>query len=89
MLAGIVMQLCLGSVTGMAANPWAVGPVVIVWVLALRLAPRWASPLAFVAAPDLFGDLADRPGFTEPYLAALTALRASGARAVLQELLAR
>lgn len=50
MLAGIVMQLCLGPVTGMAANPWAVGPVVIVWVLALRLAPRWASPLAFVAA---------------------------------------
>ena len=46
MLAGIVMQLCLGPVTGMAANPWAVGPVVIVWVLALRLAPRWASPLA-------------------------------------------
>ena len=50
MLAGIVVQLCLGSVTGMAANPWAVGPVVLVWVLALRLAPRWASPLAFVAA---------------------------------------
>lgn len=50
MLAGIVMQLCLGSVTGMAANPWAVGPVVLVWVLALWLAPRWASPLAFVAA---------------------------------------
>ena len=24
MLAGIVMQLCLGPVTGMAANPWAV-----------------------------------------------------------------
>lgn len=50
MLAGIVMQLCLGPVTGMAANPWAVGPVVLVWVISLRLLPRGASPLAFVAA---------------------------------------
>lgn len=50
MLAGIVLQLCLGPVTGMAANPWAVGPVVLVWLLALRFLPRWASPLAFVAA---------------------------------------
>ena len=50
MLAGIVLQLCLGPVTGMAANPWAVGPVVLVWVLALRLLPRWAAPLAFVAS---------------------------------------
>ncbi len=50
MLAGIVMQLCLGPVTGMAANPWAVGPVVLVWVISLRLLPRWASPLAFAAA---------------------------------------
>lgn len=50
MLAGILLQLCLGSVTGLAANPIAVGPVVIVWLLTLRFAPRWASPLAFVAA---------------------------------------
>lgn len=50
MLAGILLQLCLGPVTGMAANPIAVGPVVIVWLFALRFAPRWASPLAFVAA---------------------------------------
>ncbi|CAM3697467.1 hypothetical protein TSOC111612_09580 [Tsukamurella ocularis] len=57
--------------------------------LARRALASRTDPLAFVAAPDLFGDLADRPGFTEPYLAALTALRASGARAVLQDLLAR
>lgn len=50
MLAGIVLQLCLGPVTGMAANPWAVGPVVLIWLIALRFLPRWASPLAFVAA---------------------------------------
>ncbi|MVA77596.1 benzoate/H(+) symporter BenE family transporter [Auraticoccus sp. F435] len=50
MLAGVLLQLCLGPVTGLATNPLAVGPVVLVWLLALRLAPRWASPLAFLAA---------------------------------------
>lgn len=57
--------------------------------LARRAVDSRTEPLAFVAVPDLFGDLADRPGFTDPYLAALTALRESGARAVLRELLAR
>ncbi|ATG54652.1 benzoate transporter [Brachybacterium ginsengisoli] len=50
MLAGVLLQLCLGPVLGLAANPLAVAPVVVVWALAQRLAPRWASPLAFVAA---------------------------------------
>ncbi|MEE1617214.1 benzoate/H(+) symporter BenE family transporter [Brachybacterium sp. J153] len=46
----MLLQLCLGPVLGLAANPLAVGPVVVVWALALRLAPRWASPLAFATA---------------------------------------
>ena len=50
MLAGILFQLCLGPVTGLARDPLAVAPVVIVWLLALRFWPRWASPLAFCAA---------------------------------------
>ncbi|GAA2173219.1 benzoate/H(+) symporter BenE family transporter [Agrococcus versicolor] len=50
MLAGVLLQLCLGVVTGLAANPIAVAPVVVVWIVAMRLAPRWAAPLAFVAA---------------------------------------
>ncbi|ASK64722.1 benzoate transporter [Brachybacterium avium] len=50
MLAGILLQLCLGPVLGVAANPLAVGPVILVWALAQRFAPRWASPLAFAAA---------------------------------------
>ncbi|WP_098470257.1 benzoate/H(+) symporter BenE family transporter [Serinibacter salmoneus] len=50
MLAGILLQLCLGPVTGLAENPWQVAPVVIVWLLALRFASRWAAPLAFVTA---------------------------------------
>lgn len=55
MLAGVLLQLCLGPVLGAAANPLAVGPVILVWVLAQRFAPRWASPLAFVAAAVVIG----------------------------------
>ena len=50
MLAGILLQLCLGPITGLASNPLEVAPVVIVWLVALVLLPRWAAPLAFVAA---------------------------------------
>lgn len=47
------------------------------------------DPLAFVRSRTLFGDLAERPEFTEPYLAALTSLRTEGARATLRRLLER
>ncbi len=50
MLAGVLFQLCLGPVTGLAANPLAVAPVVGIWLLAMRFWPRWAAPLSFVAA---------------------------------------
>lgn len=50
MLAGVLMQICLGPVTGLADNPAAVAPIVVVWLLAMRFVPRWAAPLAFVAA---------------------------------------
>lgn len=50
MLAGVLFQLCLGAVTGLATSPLAVAPVVAVWLIGLWLAPRWASPLAFLAA---------------------------------------
>lgn len=55
MLAGVLFQICLGPVAGLAADPLAVGPVVAVWLLALRLAPRWAAPLAFVTAAVVIG----------------------------------
>lgn len=44
------------------------------------------DPLAFVRDEKLFGDLAERPGFTEPYLHALEVLRTEGAKALLTEL---
>lgn len=50
MLAGVLLQLCLGPVTGLMENPLGVAPVVVVWALASRFAPRWAAPLAFLTA---------------------------------------
>lgn len=50
MLAGVLLPLCIGPITGAVANPWAVLPIIAVWLIALRLLPRWAVPLAFVAA---------------------------------------
>ncbi|MFT4235758.1 MAG: benzoate/H(+) symporter BenE family transporter [Microbacterium sp.] len=55
MLAGILFQLCLGPVTGLADNPWAVAPVIVVWLAATRFLPRWAAPLAFAAAAVVIG----------------------------------
>ncbi|WP_149083798.1 MULTISPECIES: benzoate/H(+) symporter BenE family transporter [Microbacterium] len=50
MLAGVLLPLCLAPITGAVANPWGVLPVVLTWLIVARLAPRWAVPLAFVAA---------------------------------------
>jgi benzoate membrane transport protein len=36
MLAGVLLQLCLGPITGLAMNTLAVAPVVAVWLLAQR-----------------------------------------------------
>jgi benzoate membrane transport protein len=55
MLAGVLFPLCLGPVTGLAANPLAVAPVVLTWLLALRFLPRWAAPLALLAAAVVVG----------------------------------
>jgi mannitol 2-dehydrogenase len=49
-------------------------------------AQQRTDPLVFVANRDLFGDLVDHPGFTEPYLDALNSLYAVGARATLEKL---
>ncbi len=55
MLAGVLLQLCLGPITGLAANPLGVAPVVAVWLLALQFLPRWAAPLAFLTAAIVVG----------------------------------
>ncbi len=55
MLAGVLLEICLGPVTGLTTNPLAVAPVVVVWLLAMRFAARWAAPCAFVAAATVIG----------------------------------
>lgn len=55
MLAGVLLQLCLAPFTALADAPAAVGPVVLVWLLATRWAPRWAVPLALLAAFVVIG----------------------------------
>ena len=63
MLAGVVLELCLTPVRGFAAHPWEVGPILLTWLVVLRLAPKWAVPAAFVAAMIVIGiDAADHGG---------------------------
>lgn len=50
MLAGVLLPLCLAPVHGVVEAPGHVLPVVLVWLVLLRLAQRWAVPAAFVAA---------------------------------------
>jgi len=50
MLAGVLLPLCLEPVRAVAIHPWDVLPVVVVWLVLLRVAARWAVPGAFVAA---------------------------------------
>jgi mannitol 2-dehydrogenase len=52
-------------------------------------AQQQEDPLAFVKNRELFGDLANEPAFTEPYLNVLDSLHTSGARATLQALARR
>lgn len=55
MLAGVLFPLCLQPVLGLSRNPLAVAPVLVVWLLAYRWVPRWAVPLAFLAAGVVVG----------------------------------
>ena len=59
MLAGVLLPLCVAPFAGLVSNPWGVAPVLIVWLVASRLLPRWAVPLAFLAAAVVIaGELA-------------------------------
>ncbi len=47
---------------------------------------QWSDPLAFIRVHKLFGDLADKPEFTRPYLAALNSLWSVGAHETMRSL---
>lgn len=49
MLAGILLPICLAPVEAVAVYPAAAIPVVLVWLVLQRLAPRWATAGAVVA----------------------------------------
>ncbi|MET9325751.1 benzoate/H(+) symporter BenE family transporter [Tsukamurella sp. NPDC003166] len=55
MLAGVLLPLCIAPVKALAAHPAAVAPVLLVWLVLLKVQPRWAVPLAFVVALVVIG----------------------------------
>lgn len=50
MLAGVLLPLCLAPVTALVDAPWVIAPVIVTWLVLLRLAPRWAVPGALAVA---------------------------------------
>jgi benzoate membrane transport protein len=50
MLAGILFPICLAPITAAVEAPMLAIPVVVVWLVLYRLAPRWAVPTAMVVA---------------------------------------
>jgi benzoate membrane transport protein len=77
MLAGVLLPLCVEPVVALADSPAEVAPVVLTWLVLLRLAPRWAVPASLavallvvvVAAGDQVatGDLAPSLTLTTPH----------------------
>ena len=66
LLAGVLLPVCLSPAKAVVEEPGLTAPVVIVWILAMRFARRWAVPGALVAAiaavaigrPESAGDFA-------------------------------
>ncbi|WP_233189046.1 benzoate/H(+) symporter BenE family transporter [Subtercola sp. Z020] len=50
MLAGILFPICLAPVLAVTQIPALAVPVVVVWLVLFRLAPRWAVPAAMLVA---------------------------------------
>jgi len=71
MLAGVLVALCLAPVRGLVEEPLLVAPVVVVWLVLSRLAPRWAAPAAFAAALAILATLAVRNGGVDGWLPTL------------------
>lgn len=50
MLAGVLLTICLRPFIDLVTTPLAIGPVIMVWLVLLRFARRWAVPGALAAA---------------------------------------
>lgn len=55
MLAGITLELCLAPVKGLAAHPLEVAPILLIWLVFLKLARKWAVPAAFAVTLIVVG----------------------------------
>lgn len=77
MLAGVLLTLCVEPFRALADEPAAIAPVLLTWLLLLRVARRWAVPGAFGAALVVIvvtgslsgigaGDLVPRVTWTTP-----------------------
>lgn len=50
MLAGVLLTLCVEPFRALGASPAAIAPVMLTWLVLLRVARRWAVPGALLAA---------------------------------------
>lgn len=50
MLAGVLLPLCVQPFLALVQEPWAIAPLLVTWLVLLRVARRWAVPGVFVAA---------------------------------------
>ncbi|WP_280346373.1 benzoate/H(+) symporter BenE family transporter [Nocardia neocaledoniensis] len=50
MLAGVLVPLCLAPVRALQTSPAVVVPVIVVWLVLQRYAPKWAVLVAFAVA---------------------------------------
>ncbi|TIC84265.1 benzoate/H(+) symporter BenE family transporter [Nocardioides sp. GY 10127] len=50
MLAGVLLPLCAEPAIALVRSPLLVGPVVLTWLVLVRLTPRWAVPAALLVA---------------------------------------
>ena len=65
MLAGILFQICLAPAQAVFSDIWYLAlPIVLVWLVLFRLAPRWAVPAAMVVAIIMIA-IAAKPGWLD------------------------
>jgi benzoate membrane transport protein len=65
MLAGILFQICIAPAQAMFSDVWYLAlPIVLVWLVLYRLAPRWAVPAAMVVAIAMIA-ISAKPGWLD------------------------
>ena len=55
MLAGVLLQLCLAPFQALGTVPLFIAPVILCWLLMMKLAPRWSVPAALLVALAAIG----------------------------------